>query len=121
MFSVDNVDSDIPTRELIRVLRVPQSIELGMPENAQWRAYLELRKRGEEGIAPLFIQGLRSLHRRRTLGAPELSNQDGDPDAYRMAENPYVGELWKSYKRCLVANRTGPAAQILRELESQIC
>ncbi|MFZ5482292.1 MAG: hypothetical protein ACOZNI_36360 [Myxococcota bacterium] len=114
------IDFSVPTRELVRMLRVPPENVGALPESLLWRVFLELRRRGEPLAASHFIQGLRSLHRRRTLGAAELPCIDSDPDEHRLAEDPYLGELWKSYKRCLCANRTGPAAQILREVEQQI-
>ena len=116
-----SVDSALPTRDLIRLLRVPPDATQGMPENIQWQAFVELHRRGERSAAPVFIQSIRSLHRRRTLSACELSIQDNAPDEHRLAGDPYIGELWRSYKRCLLTHRTGPAAQILRELEQQIC
>lgn len=121
MVAALNVDECLPTRDLLRVLRTPPSTSEAMPESLQWQAFLELRKRGEATAASLFIQSLKLLHRRRTMGTNDLPLQDANPDEHRLAYDPYVGELWKSYKRCLLANRTGPAAQILRELESQIC
>ena len=114
-------DSSVPTRELVRMLRVPPPIANAMPESIQWRVFLELRRRGEVGAAANFIQAVKALYRRRALGATDLALADGDPDEHRLAEDPYLGELWRSYKRCLLANRTGPAGQILRELEQQIC
>jgi hypothetical protein len=116
-----NLDTSTSTRELARILRGPPSQTGTMPESLQWRAFLELRRRGEQVVANTFIQGLRILHRRRTLGGTELTLIDTDPEEHRLAEDPYLGELWKSYKRCLLSHRTGPAAQILRELEQQIC
>lgn len=115
------VDASLPTRDLIRLLRMPPDTHQAMPENVQWQAFLELRRRGEQSAAPAFIQAVRALHRRRTLATCELSTEDGAPDEHRLAGDPYLGELWRSYKRCLLAHRTGPAAQILRELEQQIC
>lgn len=91
-----------------------------MPESILWRAFLELRRRGDAEAAGYFITGLRTLHRRRTLGSTGLTTADNDPEEHRLAEDPYLAELWKSYKRCLCANRTGPAAQLLREVEQQV-
>lgn len=120
MNEVPHIDFSVPTRELVRLLKVPPTPRDALPESVLWRAFLELRRRGERDAGQHFINGLRTLHRRRTIGASELAVTDHDPDAHRLAEDPYLAELWKSYKRCLCANRTGPAAQILREVEQQI-
>lgn len=121
MVTLLQLDPSVPTRELIRLLRVPPQTGNAMPESIQWRVFLELRRRGESGAALNFITAVKALYRRRSLGATDLVLADADPDEHRLAEDPYVGELWRSYKRCLLANRTGPAGQILRELEQQIC
>lgn len=113
-------DPSVPTRELVRLLRAPPVMPSAMPENVQWRAFLELKRRGEAGAATQFITAIKALHRRRTLGAAELVLADADPEEHRLAEDPYLGELWRSYKRCLLSNRPGPAAQILREMEQQL-
>lgn len=114
------IDFSVPTRDLVRLLKVPPTAGQMLPESVLWRAFHELKRRGEPDAAHHFIHGLRALHRRRTLGASELPVTDHDPDAHRLAADPYLAELWKSYKRCLCANRTGPAAQLLREVEQQI-
>jgi hypothetical protein len=101
------------------LVQVAFGSQVSMPESVLWKAYLELRRRGEPQAAGHFIQGLRSLHRRRTLGGT-LAVSDSDPEEHRLAEDSYLGELWRSYKRCLAASRTGPAAQILREVEQQV-
>lgn len=120
MTTMLNLDSSLPTRELLRILRVPPFGNDAMPESYQWQVYIELRRRGENSVGATFIQSVKALHRRRALGAPDLPVADGAPDEHRLSEDPYLGELWRSYKRCLSANRTGPAAQILRELEQQV-
>jgi hypothetical protein len=114
------IDASSPTRDLIRILRVPPEDGSMLPESALWRSFLELRRRGEPQAAQHFLSGLRALHRRRTLGASDLPTTDADPEEHRLSEDPYLGELWRSYKRLVCANRTGPAAQILREVEQQI-
>ena len=120
MNAVPQIDFSVPTRDLVRLLKVPPDTVASLPESVLWRVFMELRRRGEPQAAGYFINGLRTLHRRRTLGNAELSVTDNDPDEHRLAEDPYLAELWKSYKRCLCANRTGPAAQILREVEQQV-
>lgn len=117
---VPQIDFSVPTRDLVRLLKVPPATREALPESVLWRAFMELRRRGEPDAGNHFLHGVRTLHRRRTLGAADLPVADHDPDGHRLAEDPYLAELWKSYKRCLCANRTGPAAQILREVEQQI-
>lgn len=119
MSSMPPIDGTMSTRELVRLFRVPPEGSQ-LPESILWRAYLELRRRGEPGAAGHFITALRTLHRRRTMGSADLGTEDTDPEEHRLAEDPYLAELWRSYKRCLCANRTGPAAQILREVEQQV-
>jgi len=120
MTALPQIDYSLPTRDLVRMLRVPPTPIHMLPESVLWRIFLELRRRGEPNATQQFIAGLRALHRRRTLGAAELAHCDGDPDEHRLVQDPYLADLWKSYKRCLCANRTGPAAQILREVENQL-
>lgn len=118
--TVSQIDGSTPTRDLVRLLRVPPATPPNLPESVLWRAYIELRRRGEPQAGQHFLHGLKALHRRRALGVSELVVEDTEPDEHRLAEDPYLGELWRSYKRCVCANRTGPAAQILREVEQQI-
>ncbi|MCB9762638.1 MAG: hypothetical protein H6739_22755 [Alphaproteobacteria bacterium] len=91
-----------------------------MPESTLWRIYLELERRGDPEAAANFIQSLRSLHRRRGLKQAELPTTDPDPDEHRLADDPFLGELWKAYKRCIQQSRTGPAGQLLRDIEVQL-
>lgn len=114
------VDLTAPTRDLMRTLRTPPDEASRLPESVCWQIFLELKRRGEPTASPYFLGGIRNLHRRRTLGSSSLSIVDADPDEHKLAEDPYLGELWRSYKRLLCANRTGPAAQILREVEQQL-
>jgi len=109
----------LDTRDLIRRMRRPAEAT-GMPESELWRVYLELSRRGEPDAAPMFLRSLRNLHRRRAMGTAALSHVDPDPWEHRMATDPYVGELWKAYKRCISQQRTGPASQLLRDLETQL-
>lgn len=114
------VDLNAPSRELLRILRTPPETTERLPESVCWRAYLELRRRGDPQAGGCFVQGLRSLHRRRGISAGALPLTDPDVDDHKLAHDPYVGELWRSYKRALCANRTGPAGQLLREFEQQL-
>jgi hypothetical protein len=114
------VDLNAPTRDLLRILRVPPETRERLPETVCWRVYLELRRRGEPQADGCFVNGLRALHRRRGIGSGTLPLEDPDVEDHKLADDPYVGELWRSYKRALCANRTGPAGQILREFEQQL-
>ncbi|HJN75477.1 MAG TPA: hypothetical protein QGF58_16225 [Myxococcota bacterium] len=109
----------LETRDLIRRIRRPGDTG-AMPESQLWRVYVELSRRGEPDAASLFLRSLRNLHRRRAMGTGQLSHVDPDPWEHRMADDPYVGELWKAYKRCISQQRTGPASQLLRDLEAQL-
>lgn len=113
----------LDTRDLLRRMRrlahVPAHPQ-EMPEAALWRLFLELRRRGDGSAGTLFIDGLRTLHRRRGMRATELPTQDPDPEDHRLAGDAFLGELWRAYKRCIQQSRTGPAAQLLRDLELQI-
>lgn len=114
------VDLNAPSRDLLRLLRAPPETANRLPESVCWRAFLELRRRGDPQATPHFLAGLKSLHRRRGMAAATLPTVDPDTEEHKLAEDPYLGELWRSYKRLLCANRTGPAAQILREVEQQL-
>ena len=117
---IQRVDvSDLATREIVRRIRRPPELDT-MPESELWVAFLELSRRCEPRAAHLFLQGLKGLLRRRAIGTGDLSQRDPDPSEHRFAEDPYVGELWKAYKRCISDGRTGPAAQLLRDLEECI-
>lgn len=114
----------LETRELFARLRRPPDTHVQgravMPESLLWQVYLELRRRGEERAVGEFLRTLRALLRRRGSGAAELPVHDPDPDEHRCADDPFLGELWKAYKRCLQQSRTGPAGQLLRDIERQI-
>ncbi|MCP4804228.1 MAG: hypothetical protein GY913_23540 [Proteobacteria bacterium] len=118
--TVRALDCDsLDTRELIRRVRRPVEGEQ-MPESDLWRAYVELARRGEAGAANHFMRSLKTLHRRRAMGNGHLGHDDPDPNEHRLASDPYLGELWKAYKRCISQNRPGPASQLLRDLEAQL-
>ncbi len=110
----------LSSRELIRMLRVPRFGGEGLPESGLWHAWVELQRRGEPDSGPAFVSGLRHLHRQRSFAHSEIAAVDPFPNEHRLAADPYVGELWKSYKRCLCTNRNGPAGQLLRELEKHV-
>lgn len=117
------VDPGAPSRELVRRLRTGLETETGsmMPESVAWHLYLELRRRGEPDAGRLFVSALRNLHSRRSLAGVELPSEDLLVDEHRMVEDPFLGDLWKAYKKCIRNHRTGPASQLLRDIEAQLC
>ena len=117
------VDTQAPSRTLVRLLR-NQPDQLGaeniLPESVLWHIYCELRRRGEDGAEQHFLRSMRHLHQRRSLGGTVLPSTDTDPDEHKLVDDPMLAELWKAYKRCICAQRTGPAAQLLRDIESRL-
>jgi hypothetical protein len=118
-------DESSSDRELVRRLRRGAGAEYGdgiMPESIAWQVFLELRRRGVARSVPLFLTTLRNLHSRRCIGSVHLSTTDGMPDEHRIVEidDPFLADLWKAYKKCIQANRTGPASQLLRDIEEQL-
>ena len=91
-----------------------------MPESLLWNVYLELRRRGESQATSYFISSLKTLHRRRTIGAASLPMLDPNPGEHRLTEDLFLGELWRAYKKCIQHNRPGPAAQLLRDIEGPL-
>ena len=118
------VDLSAPTRQLLRMLRTQhqwnEESEGPLPESVMWQCYMELRKRGDERGELLFMRSIKQLHRRRAIGVVELPCEDHHPEEHRLVEDPMLSELWKAYKRCICAQRTGPAAQLLRDIEAQL-
>lgn len=110
----------LATRELVRMLRVPRTEGDVLPESAIWHAYIELERRGEAGAGAAFVTALKGLHRQRSFARSDMAAVDPFPEEHRLASDPYLAELWKSYKRCICSNRNGPAGQLLRELEKQV-
>jgi len=115
------VDTSRSSRELLRAMRreVNESTET-LPESVAWHLYLELKRREEPSASDAFIQALRGLHSRRSFAGTDMPTDDSDPDEHRQAEDPFLADLWKAYKKCIRANRTGPAAQLLRDIEEQV-
>lgn len=122
MQSAALVDTHQSSRDLVRTLRigVSNTQDEVMPECIAWRVYLELRKRGEPRAEDLFIGALRTLHSRRSLAGATIPSIDADPNEHRLVEDPFLADLWKAYKKCIGSNRTGPASQLLRDIEEQI-
>ena len=118
-------DQSSSDRELLRQLRRGASREADtevMPESVAWHIFLELRRRGNARATPLFLDTLRHLHKRRSIGSVPLCASDAMPDEHRLVEDdePFLADLWKAYKRCIQHNRTGPASQLLRDIEEQL-
>lgn len=111
-------------RELIRQLRRGASGDSDgvMPESMAWHVFLELRRRGVDRSTALFLDTLKHLHSRRSMGSVQLCVEDAMPDEHRLveSEDPFLADLWKAYKKCIQNNRTGPAAQLLRDIEEQL-
>jgi hypothetical protein len=114
------VKEDATSRELIRNLRVTRAPENVLPESLAWHTFLELKRRGEPGCELLFINALRNLHSRRCIAGIDLPVVDGLTDEHRMASDPFLADLWKAYKKCIKNNRTGPASQLLRDIEERV-
>jgi hypothetical protein len=123
MQAVTLVDPNGSSRQLVRALRsgfLAPSQEPTMPESFAWQTFLELRKRGEPQADRMFVDALRALHARRTVGTTSLACEDTQIDEHRLAEDRYLADLWKAYKRCIQSHRTGPASQLLRDIEQQL-
>ena len=67
-----------------------------------------------------FLRAMRTLHRRRCIGVAVLARNDMFPDEHKLTDDPLLSELWKAYKRCICSQRTGPAGQLLQDIEAQI-
>lgn len=110
------------SRELIRQLRtgLGRNHQGHMPESTAWRVYLELDRRGEPRAGDLFVRALRALHSRRSLAGSTLPTRDAHPEEHRLTDDDYLAALWKAYKKCIRTQRTGPASQLLRDIEEQL-
>lgn len=91
-----------------------------MPEAILWTCYLELRRRGEPRAPVEFMRALKTLLRRRSIGAADIPSEDPDLHDHEAVDDQFLGELWRAYKKCIARNRTGPAAQLLRDIEGQL-
>jgi len=111
------------SRALVRQIRVAVSQPTeatAMPESAVWGAYVELRRRGDPEADRHFIQALRTLHRRRSNGVADITLEDGAPREHLESADPFLGELFKAYKKCIQRTRFAPAAKLIRDMENQI-
>ena len=120
--SASLVAPELNSRDLIRTLRtgVRTPPEAVMPESVAWQSFLELRKRGEPNATKLFISALKSLHTRRSFAGSDLFCDDTLPEEHRLADDGYLADLWKAYKKCIRTRRTGPAKVLLRDIEAQL-
>jgi hypothetical protein len=115
------VDTTLSSRDLKRQLRRSVSVAEGMlPESVAWQSYLELQRREEPDAAQLFLDVIKNLHARRSIAGVELPTEDSMWEEHRLTPNSFLADLWKAYKRCLSANRTGPAQLLLRDIEAQV-
>jgi len=114
--------SEPSSRDLVRLLRGRALGPLAgaMPEVEVWRIYCELRRRNCENAGAPLVNALRMLHDRRTIGLVALVPDDPAPEDHKWVDDPFLGELWKAYKRCIRQGRPGPARQILRDLENHL-
>ena len=119
MLSPSLTEAHVPDEVLLRQLgRRPAEDKL--PESHTWQVYCELRRRGNEHADKRFVESVRSLHRRRSMGGSSLPTNDDQPSEHKMVDDPVLAELWRAYKRCICNQRNGPAAQLLRDIESQL-
>lgn len=115
------INADATSRELVRSMRRGvNGCETFMPESLAWHTFLELDKRGFPDAAQLFISALKTLHSRRSMAGSELTVTDSMSDEHRLTDDDLLAELWKAYKKCIRHNRTGPAFQLLREIEERV-
>ena len=114
------VNTDLTSRELIRNLRSTRKVDEHLPESVAWQTYVELRRRGEPRANNLFIGTLKNLHSRRCIAGMDLPCVDLLTDEHRLVEDLFLADLWKAYKKCIKTNRTGPAQQLLRDIEERI-
>ncbi|MBX2803094.1 MAG: hypothetical protein KTR31_35770 [Myxococcales bacterium] len=114
------VDDQSTSRQLIRNLRVVQTGRGVLPESVAWQTFLELQRRGEPDAVRLFIGAVRNLHTRRCIAGVALPTEDPLPDEHRLCDDAFLGDLWKAYKKCIRNNRTGPASQLLRDMEEHL-
>lgn len=114
------VDTSMTSRELIRNLRSTMKVDGCLPESVAWQTFVELRRRGEPTANKLFIGTLQNLHSRRCIAGMDLPCNDHLIDEHRLVEDPFLSDLWKAYKKCIKNNRTGPAQQLLRDIEERI-
>jgi hypothetical protein len=120
MTSAVLVDSSSSSRELFRNLRAIPCDAGVLPESVAWQTFIELRRRGEPDAGRLFMSAVRALHSRRCIAGAALPVSDPLTDEHRLTEDGFLADLWKAYKKCITHQRTGPAGQLLRDLEEHL-
>ncbi len=114
------VDATCSSRELIRNLRVVVTDRGVLPESVAWQTFLELKRRGEPEAVRLFLGAVKNLHSRRCIAGVDLPKEDPLSDEHRLCDDGFLADLWKAYKKCIRNNRTGPAGQLLRDMEEHL-
>lgn len=116
------VSDEVSSRDMIRTLRlgVRDAGDGALPESVAWQFFLELKRRGEPKAGSYFIRALKSLHSRRSLAGSDLPSDDLHPDEHRLIDDAYLAQLWRAYKKCIRHQRTGPAQQLLRDIEELV-
>jgi len=114
------VDGKSSSRELVRNLRAIPTGPGVLPESVAWQTYVELRRRGEPDASRLFVSAVRALHARRCVAGVDLPLEDPLTDEHRLIDDPFLADLWKAYKKCIRNRRTGPAGQLLRDMEQHL-
>ncbi len=114
------VDGASTSRDLIRQIRVIRTDAQMLPESVAWQTFLELERRGEPGAVTLFLDAVKNLHSRRCIAGAALPTEDPNPDEHRLTEDGFLADLWKAYKKCIRNNRTGPARQLLADMEEHL-
>jgi len=91
-----------------------------LPESNLWGMYLELRDRGEADADQLLVRGLKGILDRRGYTGSNIPVIDSNPTEHKAVDDAFLGELFKAYKRCICTHRTQPAAQLLKDIETQL-
>ena len=94
MIAPIEIDGTVPTRDLVRVLRVPPDSTRCLPESVLWRAFIELRRRGEPGVGEQFMQAFGGERLVQGLAAQGL------PQAYAQETANQIDEEMKT---CILA------------------
>ena len=89
MLSPSLTEAHVPDEVLLRQLgRRPAEDKL--PESHTWQVYCELRRRGNEHADKRFVESVRSLHRRRSMGGSSLPTNDDQPSEHKMVDDPVL-------------------------------
>ena len=105
------LDTHTPSRHLIRVLRRQPDLhgeDVELPESVLWRAYCELRRRGEDRASEHFLRSVRKLHRRRSLGSVALPVDDLHTEEHRLVDDPMLSELCRPTSAASARRGRGP-------------